>query len=197
MNHRIQEAVSRQPLTGQLLVATAFQGLYGPLTGAVCLMVEHGNQGAVGLVLNHSVASDLSEFWNQLAPEQHHTSKPPDRIYLGGPLNGPMVAVHDAAYLADGSNGLGLFFSVQEEKLRRLAASPPTRCRLVIGCVRWEPGVLEKEVAASKWLLAPAIPEIVFEEEMQMWSRALQLAGNLQWYRVSGIQQFPNDPILN
>jgi putative transcriptional regulator len=195
--NRVRRALSKQQLTGQLLVATGNGEPSGPLARAVCLMVEHGEQGAVGLVLNRSVASDLRELWNQLAQGTEHTSTPPERIYLGGPLNGPMVAVHDDATSADCGNGLGLFFSAQAETLRRLVASPPARCRLVVGCFRWQPGVLEEEVTASKWLGAPAIPEVVFEDERLMWGRALQLAGNLQWHRITGIQQFPKDPHLN
>jgi putative AlgH/UPF0301 family transcriptional regulator len=56
---------------------------------------------------------------------------------------------------------------------------------------------LEEEITSSKWLVAPAIPELVFEDERLMWGRALQLAGNLHWHRVTGIQQFPIDPHLN
>jgi putative transcriptional regulator len=195
--NRIQRALTKHLLTGQLLVATDCHEPSGPLARAVCLIAEDGERGTVGLALNRSVASDLRELWSQLAQGGESTSKPPDRIYLGGPLNGPMVAVHDDATSADGGNGLGLFFSAQAETLRRLVASPPGRCRLVVGCFRWQKGVLEEEIADSKWLVAPAIPEVVFEDERLMWGRALQLAGNLQWHRITGIQQFPNDPHLN
>jgi putative transcriptional regulator len=197
MKNRFPRALTWQPLTGQLLVATNSREPSEPLTEAVCLMVEHSERGAVGLVLNRSVASDLRELWNHLAQGMEHTSTPPDRIYLGGPLNGPMVAVHDDATSADGGNGLGLFFSAQAETLRRLVVRPPLRCRLVVGCFQWQPGVLEEEITSSKWLVAPAIPELVFEDERLMWGRALQLAGNLHWHRVTGIQQFPIDPHLN
>jgi len=197
MKNRIQRALTKELLTGQLLVATDCHEPSGPLARSVCLIVEHGERGTVGLVLNRSVASDLRELWSQLAQGGESTSKAPDRIYLGGPLNGPMVAVHDDATSADGGNGLGLFFSAQADTLRRLVASPPGRCRLVVGCFRWQKRVLEEEIAASKWLLAPAIPEVVFEDEQLMWGRALQLAGNLQWHRITGIQQFPNDPHRN
>jgi putative AlgH/UPF0301 family transcriptional regulator len=57
--------------------------------------------------------------------------------------------------------------------------------------------VVEDEIAVSKWLVAPAIPEVVFEDERLMWGRALQLAGNLQWHRITGIQQFPIDSHQN
>ena len=197
MKNRFQRALTRQPLTGQLLVATDCHGPSGPLARAVCLLVEHGELGTVGLVLNRSVASDLRPLWNQLAQGAESISSPPDRIYLGGPLNGPMVVVHDDETSADGGNGLGLFFSAQTETLRRLVASPPVRFRLIAGCLQWQPGVVEEEIAVSKWLLAPAIPEIVFEDERLMWGRALQLAGSLQWHRITGIEQFPIDPHFN
>src|SRR5205085_4903288 len=69
------------PLKGRLLVATPILGDPN-FDGTVVLVLEHGEEGAVGVVLNRPTGTDVSDplpGWHRLAAE-------PAVVFVGGPV---------------------------------------------------------------------------------------------------------------
>lgn len=151
-------------LAGSFLVArpTLDDGFFGR---SVVLMLQHGPDGAFGLVLNR-VAS-AKEF--------------PFPIHLGGPckFNG-FILIHgqeewveeDEASAAQICPGV---FLGDTECFKRIVDPPPGHgwCfRVFTGYAGWGPGQLEGELAQGAWAVVSAQRKHIFETKLEeMWLR--------------------------
>ena len=55
---------------------------------------------------------------------------------------------------------------------------PHRRCRLLLGYAGWGPQQLDRELAESAWLTAPADPDLVFATPAdEMWETAIRGLG--------------------
>src|SRR5262249_28765070 len=90
-------------LRGQLLIASP--GLLDPnFHRAVVLVVEHGEEGAVGLVLNRRSPAEVAD----AVPPLADLVEPEDQVHLGGPVEQQAVMV--MAELEDPSEAAALVF---------------------------------------------------------------------------------------
>jgi putative transcriptional regulator len=157
-----------ETLRGQLLVAAPI--LHDPnFHRTVVLVAEHGEEGAMGLVLNRptdtSVADALPELVS-LAGE--------DPVYVGGPV--ALESVLAIAELDDPDDASELLFGtvgfVQEPDV------PVLRGRVYVGYAGWSAGQLENEIAQNAWLTAPCDERILFDTPYeQRWHAAGRLLG--------------------
>lgn len=165
-------------LSGHLLVASPDwqHELFGR---AVCLVVHHSAQGAIGVVLNRHLALPTGELLQKLAGD-----KPVRRtaaIHFGGPQAGPVVALHDRADLAEFTPAAGVYLAAQIQNLRQLVVSSDshTQVKIMIGQADWRPGELDSQFAEGKWLPLPVSPKLVFADDSEMWQRAMHGVGDL------------------
>ena len=167
-----------QSLKGQFLIAG--KGLRDPnFFRTVVLMVEHSDEGAMGLVVNRpssvAVAHALSEHFN--LPETE------DLVYVGGPVEPAALFIlhnsadHDEATaqvvsgIYIGSNA-HVFESVVREAGQ---GNSQLRFRIFSGCAGWAPGQLEAELGRGDWHLLPASSEFIWDFDAYMlWDAALQ-----------------------
>ncbi len=195
---RIPESSLPTPtLQGCLLVASPrlSDAVFGR---SVCLVVEHTAQnGAAGVVLNRPFISDVTPLWEQLTEGSHHTAEPPRHLHFGGPVSGPVVAVHDQEALADAGNGEGVYVAAQADTLKKLVFVAPEHYRLVVGHAAWKQGQLEKEIREGYWYVLPAHPELVFSSDDEMWAKGMRQVGSLIVQAVTEVKHIPATPILN
>lgn len=165
-------------LSGHLLVASpAWQHeLFGR---AVCLVVHHSAQGAIGVVLNRHIALPPGALLQKLAGDQPVRRSP--AIHFGGPQAGPVVAVHDRADLAEFSPAAGVYLAAQIQNLRELVMSSDrdTQVKIMIGQADWGASELDSQFAEGKWLPLPVTPKLVFADDSEMWHRAMHGVGDL------------------
>ncbi len=165
---------------------------------SVCLVVEHTAQnGAAGVVLNRPFISDVTPLWEQLTEGSHHTAEPPRHLHFGGPVSGPVVAVHDQAALADACNGEGVYVAAQADTLKKLVFVAPEHYRLVVGHAAWKEGQLEKEIREGYWYVLPAHPELVFSSDDEMWAKGMRQVGSLIVQAVTEAKHIPATSFLN
>src|SRR5580658_8254520 len=166
------------PLQGKLLVAGP--SLLDPnFARTVVLVLAHGEQGSVGLVLNRPtmtlVGSPLPE-WEELASE-------PAVVFVGGPVSEgsiclaqvkPQVSVPDAGYLPlQGSLG-----TVDLETDPAFVGPWIERLRIFAGYGGWGPGQLEDEIDEGAWWALDAVEDDVFSEDPPgLWKRVLRRQG--------------------
>lgn len=84
-------------LTGRLLIASPYL-TDGNFLRSVVLIVRHDAEGAFGLAINRPTARrfrELVEMTTQGTPRED------DQIFRGGPLEGPLLAVHDLAGIGE------------------------------------------------------------------------------------------------
>jgi putative transcriptional regulator len=62
--------------------------------------------------------------------------------------------------------------------LERVAGSPPSEVRLLLGYAGWGPGQLESELTEGAWLLAPPEGHVVFDVPLEeMWAHVVRSLG--------------------
>jgi putative transcriptional regulator len=155
------------------------------------LVVEHSEEGAMGVVLNRPSEVEVSE----AVPPLAELVDPGEVVWVGGPVspNSAVVLAEfedaaEAATLVVGDVGvLALDDDVEAAAARR-------RTRIFAGYAGWAPGQLEGELEREGWIVEPAVPEDAFcEEELDLWSSVLARKGGT--YAL--LARMPADPSVN
>jgi putative transcriptional regulator len=171
-------------LRGELLIAAPALSDYFHRT--VVLVVEHSEDGAMGLVLNRPSESEVAE----AVPSLDGVVEDDELVYAGGPVQPDSVIVLGdfeqpelAGTLVTGS--LGLLDPDRSDAALR-------RARVFAGYAGWAPGQLEMELQEEAWIVEPAAPDDPFVED-DLWSRALMRKGG----QYALVASMPADPSLN
>jgi putative transcriptional regulator len=181
-------------LQGKLLVAGP--SLNDPnFARTVVLMLAHGEQGALGLVLNRptvtAVSSPLPE-WEELASE-------PAVVFVGGPVSeGTICLARVKSEISVPSSGYlplqGTLGTVDLESDPAFVAPWLERLRIFAGYGGWGPGQLEAEMEAGAWWALEAEEADTFSDEpTELWRKVLRRQGGL----LALASAYPSDPTLN
>jgi len=178
-------------LRGQLLVASP--ALLDPnFRRTVVLIGEHGEEGAMGLVLNRPSVTTVAE----AVPDLDGVAHGSDPVYVGGPV-APSVIMVLAEFDEPDEAGMlvarDLGFLGEAREINDLGAS--TRgARVFAGYAGWGPGQLDEEVKRSDWIVnAPEAAEILSEEPEELWPAVLDRMGG----QFSLLARMPPDPSMN
>jgi putative transcriptional regulator len=180
-------------LQGQLLVASSRQ-LDPNFCKTVILVVEHDEKGAFGLIINRPTSRIISVARPCLDEEHAGLGS---RLNLGGPVVGPLMAVHTDRSLAEVQIAPGLFFSADRRHLARLLRQGGHHYRIFGGYAGWGPRQLDHEVQRGVWLTAPATAAHVFAKDERLWEGLLRQHSESVLRVVLHITHFPQDPLLN
>lgn len=181
-------------LKGHLLVATP-ELLTPFFTRTVILMFEHSEGGAAGVVLNRQTEANIQEISRELFQEQIDWDK---LVNLGGPVPGPLVALHALGELADQEIIAGVYLSMDAAKLLDVVRRRVEPSLIVANYAGWGPGQLEGEIAQDSWFSLPATAEYVFwSGEEDLWESVVERIGSLDLPRVLGLGDWPVDPSVN
>lgn len=175
---------------GQLLIA-------GPTLSdpnfwrTVVLVVEHSEEGALGLVLNRPSESKVGE----AVPQLTELVDAEDEVLLGGPVGQSAVIVlaefedpGDAALIA--FDNVGVLGGDPEEPL---GAGVKT-ARVFAGHAGWGPGQLDGELERGDWILDRARYSDAFgAAPEELWSEVLVRKGG----SYALIARMPADPSMN
>lgn len=148
---------------------------------AVVLMIEHGETGSFGLIVNRRTELPVHEILDGLG--MHWAGGREARVWQGGPVM-PQSGwiVHEPAEDLDATDSVdvapGIVLSTSNEQLRELASRPPRQLRFVMGYSGWGAGQLESELSEGAWLAAEATAAVVFETPPErMWEVAIGSLG--------------------
>lgn len=140
----------------------------------VVLIFQHDQEGAAGLVLNRqlpvtvqAVAREALELAGDF----------PDSLHWGGPVEGPLMALHRSPALAELQVTAGLYFSMQKHNLQALLKRREHEFRLFSGYAGWGGGQLESEIDTGGWLALPAATEQVFGPPDGLWQQVCEEVG--------------------
>ena len=175
--------IVQRSLAPGLLVATP--PLHDPnFVHALVLMVAHGDEGALGLVVNgpRKIAS-VGDLLEQLSLCDDG-SRYPEAVRLGGPVQtelGWIVYQPEADRPREGEIRLSDRCAVTQS--REVLASigrgeGPAGYQALLGYTGWAPGQLEDEIGQGAWLPMPLDASIVFDVPVeQRWQVAFEHAG--------------------
>ncbi|MCE5302955.1 MAG: YqgE/AlgH family protein [Planctomycetaceae bacterium] len=180
-------------LQGQLLVASP-QLLDPNFARTLVLLVQHNADGAFGMVVNRPVRKTVQELWREVGSAPCHSQRP---IYLGGPVPGPLLALHVEPSLAESEPSPGVFFAAKKQHLDQLVLSDSPAYKIFVGHAGWGAGQLESEMEQGAWRTAPAVPECVFSTEDAVWEAVFRELGHSLLKSMLQVNDLPPDPTVN
>ncbi|MFM7068655.1 MAG: YqgE/AlgH family protein [Actinomycetes bacterium] len=166
----------------------------GNFDRTVVYVLDHDEDGAMGLVLNRPTGVDVADHIEDL----HVSLTAPPEFFGGGPVaeaailalglreldtplehavvvDGPVVVVDPEALVAGQTRGVG-------------------SVRLYTGYSGWSAGQLEHELALGVWFVAEALPDDVFSSDPEsLWRAVMRRQGG----KLASIGLYPDDPGLN
>jgi len=180
-------------LKGHFLIASSH--LLDPnFARAVVLLIHHSKQGAFGVVLNRPAESSIEELWEKAGQTPCDCRQP---FYVGGPVSGPVMALHGNPELAEMTVLPGVYFAAHRDHLEKLLQQNDHPFRIFINHSGWGGGQLESELEQGAWLTIPATPEFVFYADFDLWTKVTYQVGRSLLTDVLKLKRIPEDPGLN
>lgn len=178
---------------GRLLVATPVIG-DANFDRTVVLVLDHNEDGALGLVLNRP--TDLAVL--EPLPEWYGLAADPSVVFVGGPVEqGAAIGLGaaDAGAEPDGwSPVLGRIGTLDLSRHPSDLGVDVEQVRVFAGYAGWGPGQLEGELAVGAWIVCDAEPADVLDDDpATLWSRVLRRQGG----DLALLSYCPPDPSLN
>lgn len=180
-------------IAGRLLIASPYLS-DGNFFRSVIYIIRHDEQGAFGLLLNRPTNHTLEEIF---ADRIGHNPKRSDPIYVGGPVEGPLMALHTVSGLGEpcGPNVLDfgiapdhpdfhnaiaaspLWVTADDDHLIALVDRTDVQARFVVKYSGWGPGQLDSELEQGGWLVGPSDWQVIFSGHDMMWELAVKKLG--------------------
>jgi len=148
-------------------------------------MMQHDNRGTFGVAVNKLATKKVAAAWQKLTGAEPIEDQ---LVVAGGPLQGPVIALHQLPELCDVAMPGGIFVAAQVEKLHELIQHEDPY-RIVVGIAGWQQGQLQQELNAGCWYVLPSDATTVFDEPDWIWESCIA--------NLIGYDEFPDDPTLN
>lgn len=160
-------------LRGQLLIAPPY--LADPnFAHTVVLMVQHDEEGAFGVILNRPSDRTIRDIWRTVRGSECGCAQ---GVHVGGPVAGPLVALHQEPALGDMQVVDGVWCSMSAEKIEEIVQEDRRFVRFYAGYSGWGKGQLEGELQTGSWLTTPATAACIFHrKEEDLWQTVVRRA---------------------
>ena len=179
---------ARLELTGSLLLA--HPAMRDPnFRRSVVLLSAHGDDGAMGVVLNRPLGKRLGDLNAQFAA----STLAGVPVYSGGPVRTKQLIL--AAWQPDPlAAGDRLYFGIDVDKAEVLKAEDGVKLRAFLGYSGWAKGQLEMELRQNTWVITPVSPELLDQAEGQGLWRSILGGLSPEWKLMA---DEPEDPAAN
>lgn len=182
-----------ESLAGKLLIAVP--GLSDPnFSRTVVLMVQHDEDGAFGLVLNRPGSEPVAAVWERMTGDPCPVDRP---VLIGGPVAGPLMAIHASPVHAEHEIAPGVWFSGHRDHLAALVAEAGEPLLILGGYAGWGPEQLETELAEGSWEVTDATASLVFADSATLWKQALRRVADDRLRTWLAIRTAPAEPWHN
>ncbi len=168
---------------GKLLVAA--RELREPnFAQSLVLLVDHGPDGAMGLVVNERTTVTLSRIF----PGLMAAAGPRAVAFLGGPVTpgGALALARSPADVEGARRVIDEVYLIQTRLLMEewVSREPETtRFRVFLGYAGWAPGQLERETELGAWLVMDASADVIFDPDPDtIWGRQI---ARTEWRRAA------------
>lgn len=158
----------------------------------VVLLVQHDENGALGIVLNRPLETTVRQVLEQALGEDIEVE---GALHHGGPCEGPLMVVHTDSAASQIDVGGGVYFTADREDVERIIrGDDEIRTRYFVGYAGWSAEQLEGELSEGSWLTRTASPSDIFESGPKLWSK-LTLIETLKLPVQP--KDLPDDPSVN
>ncbi len=185
-------------LSGRILIARPELPVDGgedvdvvnPFEGTLTLILEHSDEGALGLVLNRPSELSMADAF----PEWEELAAGPPLLFAGGPVDRDALIALGRSEDCTGSLVLGAHSVDLDAQPALVAAEGVYGVRVFAGYAGWAAGQLEGEIATRKWWVVDAtIDDLFTDEPEKLWADVLRRQdGEPRWYA-----HYPLDPSVN
>lgn len=138
----------------------------GIFSHSITYICEHGESGAMGIVINQPLDLSVAEIFEhlQITPHQSFSDTP---VMAGGPVQiDHGFVLHrktDQSWEASLKVTSEITLTTSRDILRAIADdSGPQDHLIALGYAGWAAGQLEQELAENSWLTLPANSDIIF-----------------------------------
>ena len=190
---RVQCPVVTKSLQGHLLVASP--KLVDPnFFHTVVLLVQHNDEGALGLVLNRPMHTTVKEMWREVGESSCEVE---GSLHQGGPCEGPLMVVHADESASEVEVMKGLHFCTSRERIESLVEDNDSAMKFFVGYSGWTAGQLDAELEEGSWLSTPATIKAVFEGDEHLWSDLIRAISRAAVTGLVDPKRIPDDPSVN
>jgi putative transcriptional regulator len=180
-------------LQGQLLIAS--EELLDPnFRQTVVLLVQHSEDGAMGVVLNRPSTTSIEDAWEKITGSPCETE---GLMHIGGPCEGALSVLHTEGEWADIEVLDGLYFTASKDSIEELVQIADGEKRFFVGYAGWGPGQLEGELGRGDWALVPARSSFVFNSHQGLWETMRKRSAGMSVLAAMRIRDVPEDPSVN
>lgn len=180
------------PSRGRILISEPFlrDATFGR---SVILLVDHGHDGSMGLVMNKQLPLCLNDIINEFKYLEDIS------LYRGGPIStDTLFYLHTLPFIAGSlmvSKGLYLNGDFEAVKKYILQGNPiPGKIRFFLGYSGWEYEQLNEEIKENTWLIAKGDPASLMNDRADtLWKNSLEKLG----YKYKTWSKFPQIPSMN
>jgi putative transcriptional regulator len=196
MRNAPRKGSTRGYLDGQFLIAMPTLN-EGPFARTIVYVCAHSAEGAMGITINQRAKQlTFRDLLVQLdiIPDGPEIRLPGAvgrmQVHRGGPVEtGRGFVLHSSDYHVENSTlpiDENVSLTTTLEVLKAIAAgSGPEKALLALGYSGWSAGQLDNEILENGWLHCPALPELIFDSDLDTkYERALALLG-IDMFRLS------------
>lgn len=149
--------------------------------GTLTYICDHGEQGALGVVINRPIELDLSTLFEQIGlslPEPLRKQV----VYFGGPVQterGFVLHTPPQSFSSTLVVGDAVGLTTSKDILEAVSqGTGPEKFMVSLGYAGWAPGQLEAEIKQNAWLSVAAAAEVIFDTApKQRLPAAMRLLG--------------------
>jgi putative transcriptional regulator len=142
---------------------------------AVVLIVEHDEEGALGIILNRPLPLALAQVSEEGGLDYEGSDEA--TAWRGGPVDpqrGILLVQGGLPEEEDTVVDLTHFVSHRKDLLESLLNDPQARYRLFLGYAGWSPGQLDQELEGGAWTRRPVVSEwLLHPDPTGLWQVAL------------------------
>lgn len=168
-------------LTHQFLIAMPEMG--DPIfAGTVTYILQHDEQGALGLIINRPLNLSLGEVFESAGIESYQPEVADVPVYHGGPVSseqGFILHPHTERSWQGSLSNEHLVMTTSRDLFDAIAEGDgPSQFLFCLGYSGWSAGQLENELKENAWLTVDADHGIIFgEDESEKYQQALNHLG--------------------
>ena len=142
---------------------------------SVVLIVEHDEEGALGVILNRPLPLALAQVCAE--GDMEYRGSEEATAWRGGPVDpqrGVLLVQGEMPGDEDTVLDFTHFVSHRKDLLETLLGDPTARYRLFLGYAGWSPGQLDQELEMGAWARRPLVSEwLLHPDPTGLWQVAL------------------------
>lgn len=139
---------------------------------SVIYLCEHNLNGAVGVMINRPTTITLMDVLSDMKVSVQDDAVTHMPVLFGGPVHqerGFVIHNPQGNWRSTLVASDDIFITTSRDILEALAVHQgPKDVLVALGCMAWEPGQLEKELADNTWLSVIATPKLIFDTPFEL-----------------------------